>query len=403
MDRRETTDRAKLGGEVIEACLSLGFALAGIAPAEPTAWREQFLDWLSAGKHGEMQYMTEMLEERLDVRRLLPGGGARAVIVVADQYAASGSVEGPQDRQRDGAEPTGVVAKYARGQDYHAVIRRRLHLLCDRLRAAHAGAEFRAFVDTAPAIEREHAVRAGLGGAFVGKHTLLIHPRIGSYLLLGGVVTTLDIQNPRGDAGARADAGSPGAHSPPSPGVTAGVLNAHCGTCTACIDACPTQAITPYQVDATRCISYLTLEHRSVIDPALHAGVGDHLIGCDICQDVCPFNRVHEEGHGRARVHPAYADPGGRTRLPILEILGWSEEDRSRVLSGSAAKRASLAMIRRNALVIAGNALAGRDDAALRSRLTGISTNAAEDPLVQSTARQVLDRITPARTHTDPA
>ncbi len=362
----------------------MGFARAGIAPAEPTSRRNEYLEWLAQGQHGDMGYLAEMLEERLDVGCLLPG--ARSVIVVADQYAArgAGENEGPGD---GGAE--GVVAKYARGRDYHAVIKKRLHALCDRLRAEHPSAKFRAFTDTGPAMEREHAVRAGIG--FVGKHTLVIEPRLGSYLLLGGVATTLEMVGSESNAEktASGEVPEPWARTPmPLQGTD------HCGSCTACIDACPTGAITPYRVDATRCVSYLTLEHRGTIDVSLHAGVGDRLIGCDVCQDVCPFNRRHEDDAILdGRVNAAYADESGvRARLPILDVIGWTEQDRSRVFGPSAGKRASVAMLRRNGLVIAGNAFSARPDARLLERVRAIAVDEDEEPIVRDAARQVLAR-----------
>jgi len=325
----------QLGRQVIDACLAMGFALAGIAPAEPTAYREQYLAWLAAGKHGDMHYLAEMLEERMDIRTLLPG--AKSVIIGADQYAARSGPNPNLHRNPNlsSSSPTGLIAKYARGRDYHSVIKKRLRSLCDRLRADHPREQFRIFVDTGPVLEREHAARAGLG--FIGKHTLLINPKLGSYLLLGGVATTLDLLPPPSDL------------SPPA---------SHCGTCTLCIDACPTQAITPYEVNATRCISYLTLEHRSDIAPEFHAPIADHLIGCDICQDICPFNRVHgTAADEHPRLNPAYPDESGlRARLPVLDILNWSESDHTRALGGTAAKRASLDMLKRNAAIVMANA-----------------------------------------------
>jgi epoxyqueuosine reductase len=379
----------ELGDQVVRACLSMGFALAGIAPAEPSLWRREYLEWLDAGLHGDMGYLAEMIEERLDVRRLLPG--ARAVIVVADQYAPAGAAE--DERLMDESEPHGRIARYARGRDYHAVIKKRLYALSDRLRELHPAAKFRSFTDTGPALEREHAARANLktgdsegqggeggGGVFIGKHTLAIHPRLGSYLLLGGIATTLEIE-----------------FGETSPDVTASRGEHHCGSCTLCIEACPTGAITPYRVDATRCVSYLTLEHRGAIDPALHAGVGDRLIGCDVCQDVCPYNRGHEDSHGaEGRVNAAYRDDEGlRARLPILDVLGWNEADRLQSLGGSAAKRASLLMLRRNALVIAGNALLSRDQPELRERIGRIAADSEEDAMLRQTASQVLARVPP--------
>lgn len=365
---------------VIESCHALGFALAGVAPAEPSRWRQQFLDWLAAGKHGDMGYLAEYLDERLDVRKLLPG--AQSVIVVADQYARAG------DQEKDAAASVGmgVVARYARGRDYHAVIRKRVWALVDALRERHPGEAFRPFVDTGPALEREHAVRAGMvamgsggdggGGGFVGKHTLYIHPTIGSYVLLGGVATTLRFRTNR-PAVADMD---------------------RCGTCTRCIDACPTGAISDYSVDARRCVSYLTLEHRGVIDEAMHEGVGERLLGCDVCQDVCPYNERHASHEGvQGRVHPAYVDPEGqRGTLDLLEILRANDETtRQRLLAGSAGKRASMAMLKRNAMIVVGNQVGagGAAGAEMVREIRRIAEDENEIAVVRETARQVLRSI----------
>lgn len=351
--------------QVVDACLAMGFACAGVAPARATAYRAELLEWLAAGKQGEMAYLGELLDERLNVGVMLPG--ARAVIVVADRYAAGGADEPPTD-----AEPRGRIARYARGEDYHRVIKRRLHLLADRLRRLHPGTEFRSFVDTGPVLEREHAARAGLGGAFIGKHTLLIHPRLGSYLLLGGIATTLDLA-PSGD-GSVADNG--------------------CGGCTRCIDACPTGAITPWSVDARRCISYLTLEHAGEVGEELAAGMGDWLVGCDVCQEVCPYNAPERSGGGETRVNPAYAPAAGVGRsLPILDVLGWDEAARSALLSGSAAKRATLAMLKQSAVIAAGNLLARSRDDRLIAALRRIATDESQAEVVRQTATRVLAHV----------
>lgn len=369
----------ELGRAIIDACLAQGFARAGIAPASPSAWGEQFRAWLASGGHAEMAYMHERVEQRLDVTRLLPG--ARAVIMVADQYAPRGDAR--SDAPADGEQILGVIARYARGRDYHRVIKDRLHQLADRLRALHPEARFRSFVDTGPVLEREQALRAGLGAdaqgrhaMFLGKHTLAIDPRLGSYLLLGGIATTLDVC-------------SPGPTLPSGPGVQ----DDRCGTCTRCIDACPTGAISPNRVDASRCVSYLTLEHASLVDPKLHAGIGDRLLGCDVCQDVCPYNvapldPAHDE---HERVHPAYRDGAVRARVSVREVLDWTEDDRRRVLSASAGKRATLDMLRRTAVIIAGNALRERPDSDLRERLGNIASDSSESPVVRETARAVLE------------
>ncbi len=320
--------------DIIEACLALGFASAGVCEAAPTAREAEYRRWLGAGCHGEMSWLEDLLDRRLDVRRLIEGREVRSVIMVADQYAERGSIDPPAGPSPD---THGRIARYARGRDYHTVVRRRLHRLADRLRRIAPGEEFRSFVDTGPVLEREHAARAGLG--FIGKHTLLIDPRRGSYIVLGGMATTLALE-------------------PTGRGESAG----HCGTCTRCIDACPTGAIEPYSVDARRCISYLTIEHEGSIDPGLQGLMGEWLFGCDVCQQVCPFN----EAHGSpvtSRVNPLYrARPGLESGcIPVDEVLGWSEADRRVRLTVSAGKRATLAMMKRNAGIVGVNAARPQD------------------------------------------
>lgn len=353
---------------------SLGFGLVGVAPAATSEYGREMREWLADDKHGEMDYLARHLDTRLDPAQLVPD--ARSVIVVADFYDTPGS-----DIQKPKAEvPLGRIARYARGNDYHKVIKKRLHRLADALRE-HAPAEtFRAAVDTAPIMEREHAARAGLG--WIGKHTLLIHPRKGSWMLLGVIVTTLDL-------------GVDQTTHPPAEAGSA-ISGGHCGTCTRCIDACPTDCITPYSVDASRCISYLTLEHRSSIDPALHAPMGDWVAGCDVCQEVCPYNHATTGGvrDQSVTINPAYAprpafDPGP----PLLELLGWSAEDRQQAFIKSALKRIKLDMLKRNALIAAGNALARQNDNALRSRIAALAEDGNESELVRDTARQVLAKL----------
>ncbi|GJM19604.1 MAG: epoxyqueuosine reductase [Phycisphaeraceae bacterium] len=362
-DRTNPDDAETLGSAVVDACRGAGFAAAGVASVEPTRWARELRAWLDAGKHGTMAWLERNSEVRGDPGQLLDG--ARSAVMVADLYHARADGDDPPL-----APGEGRVARYARGRDYHDTIKKRLHALCDDLRAQHPGAEFKAFTDTAPVLERELAARAGIG--WTGKHTLTIHPRIGSYLLLGGFVTTLELEAPSEQE----------------------MVTDHCGTCTRCIDACPTDAITPYSVDARKCISYLTIEHRAPIDEGYHAAMGGWVFGCDICQEVCPHNSAREpeqlsEG-GRTR-HPAYEptrDPVDR--FDLLEVLGWDAEDRSRELSKSAMKRATLAMWKRNAIIAAGNALAGHELAALRARISAIAADDSEDEIVRDAARAVL-------------
>jgi epoxyqueuosine reductase len=340
---------------VLESCRELGFAAAGVTPAEPSRRAGELRAWLGEGRHGEMGYLARNVEVRIDPRRLLPG--ARSIICVADR-CHDGRTEAARPA---GGRPSGRIARYARGDDYHRVMKRRLHRLCDRLARLVPGDRFRACVDTAPILEREHAERAGLGA--VGKHTLLIRRGVGSYLLLGEVLTTAELE--------------PSEPSEPDP----------CGTCSRCIDACPTDAITPWSVDARRCISYLTIEHRSSIGAALHEAIGDWIFGCDICQEVCPHNEPTRRRDAVA-IHPSYA--ARRDRLDLLEVLGWSEEGRREAFVRSAMKRARLSMMKRNALIAAGNELRRRRTGGLAERIERIASDEHEDAMVRETAHAVL-------------
>lgn len=265
-----------------------------------------------------MGYLHRHLESRLDPSALLEG--ARSAIVVALNYHQPT----PLDRPGDGAT-RGRVARYAWGRDYHRVLKRKLHTLADRLREQFgANVATRACVDTAPIIERELAVRAGIG--WIGKNTLVLHSELGSYFVLGVVLTTLALE-------------------PDEP------LEDRCGSCTACLDACPTRAFpVPYQMDASRCVSYLTIEHRGDIPPEFHEGIGDWVFGCDVCQEVCPYNR-------RA---PQTNEPDFAVRAPgpapdRSTILDWSQDDYDQQTLGSATRRATLAMWKRNALIAENN------------------------------------------------
>jgi epoxyqueuosine reductase len=353
----------RLGREVVARCRAAGFALAGVCGVERSRYEAHLRRWLSEGRQGSMEYLARNVDLRVDPAGLLEG--ARSMILVADLYASR--VDAGEGAS--GAPPSiGWIARYARGRDYHRVIRARLHALADRLRAAHPGARFRSFVDTAPVLEREHAARAGLG--WIGRHTLLIHPRLGSYLLLGGIVTTLELR-------------------PPPEQVP---VEDHCGTCTRCIDACPTRAITPYSVDASRCISYLTIEHRGRIDPQFHGPIGDWIFGCDICQEVCPHNSPRmRRGDDPPTILPDYSPR--RTFLPPDDVLGWTEDDRRRALAGTPVIRATLAMLKRNAVIVLGNALRRHEDRALRERLAAVAADEHEAPMVRTAAQDVLESL----------
>ncbi|MCH2162565.1 MAG: tRNA epoxyqueuosine(34) reductase QueG [Phycisphaerales bacterium] len=338
----------------------LGFARVGVCRARPSDHRAEMVDWIASNRHGSMGYLEQRLEERLDPQQYLPG--MRSIICVADRYH-----DGGRDRVERGLPARGRIARYARGRDYHKVMKKRLVTVVRELAGEHPSEEFRACVDTAPLLEREHAARAGIG--LIGKHSLLIEPGVGSWMCLGAIVTTLDI------------AETPSTFDREDP----------CGECTRCIDACPTDAITPFSVDASRCIAYTSIEHRGDIEPAIAEATGDWLFGCDICQEVCPHSARPKRRAGSV-VNDAYASRVDG--FDLLEVLGWSEEDRMERLMGSAAKRATLVMWKRNAIVCAANSLREEPErvgsASLRQRLREIASNPEEDELVRRTAQGVL-------------
>jgi epoxyqueuosine reductase len=354
----------ELGERIVRRCRELGFAAAGVADASSTARAAELKAWLADGKHGDMSFLEKTLATLLDPAQELPG--VRSVIMVADLYASRNQ---PNASVEPTTSPQGKIARYAQGKDYHAFIKKRLHVLNDELRILYPGHKFRTFTDTAPVLEREYAQRAGLG--WIGKHTLAIHPAHGSFFFLGGTYTTLEL-DPLPDQ--------------PTP-------RDHCGTCTRCIDACPTAAITPYSVDASRCISYLTIERQGPIDPTFHAAIGDWLYGCDICQDVCPHNSPRTRAPG-ALPQDRYTPM--RTGFSPLEILTWDEDARRAAFHQSSMKRASLAMMKRNAIIVLTNLVLGDPTAEwaheARAKIAEIITR-DDDPMVLETARVSLDRL----------
>jgi epoxyqueuosine reductase len=299
---------------------ALGFARAAVGPASPPDRGAAFEAWLDAGHAGSMSYLERGRADRLDPSRLLPG--ARSVVAVALSHGDG----------RDDDPSWAPVARYARGRDYHDVMRPRLQELASFIRAAAgAGVETRVAVDTSAVLERDLAARAGLG--WVGKNTNLLAPGLGSYFLIGVVLTTADLE-------------------PDGP------LPDRCGTCTACLDACPTRAfVAPYVLDARRCISYLTIEHRGDIAADLAGELHGWVFGCDVCQEVCPWNRKITAPRP-AELAPT--DPFGELRaLLALDDAGFRERFR-----GSAIRRAKRAGLQRNAaLVLAHRTRTGRQPA----------------------------------------
>jgi epoxyqueuosine reductase len=325
-----------------------GFDLAGIASAEPPGCLSHFGDWIAAGYAGELAYLTEQAERRRDLRLAFPW--ARSVICVALQYDSSPpySTAAPLDR--------GWISRYAWGDDYHEVVGSRLRQLRANLFAELGAHESRAYVDTGPIVERAYAVAAGLG--FCGKNGCVIHPEHGSWLFLGEVVTDLDLV---------ADAPLPG----------------RCGRCTACLDACPTQAlVAPYVLDARRCISYLTIEQRGAIPGQFCRALGRHVFGCDVCQDVCPWNRRR-----RHRGLSAFEPQPGLFAPALGELAALDERAFRERFRRSAVARTRRRGLLRNAAVALGNVSAAGDTVSL-DRLASDS-----ELLIAQHARDALQRI----------
>lgn len=305
--------RDELRHLIIGLASSSGFDCCGIARVEPIGRGDYLLRWLGEGRAGSMDYLHRNIGPRLNPAELLTG--AKSAIVVALSYNQQIPRSQPDDQLH------GRVAMYAWGDDYHDVLREKMQNLRERMCAALDSAfETRICVDTAPIIERELAAAAGIG--WIGKNTMVLSRDLGSYVFLGVMLTTLDI--------------APGEAS-----------DDHCGSCTACLDACPTKAFpAAYQMDASRCISYLTIEHRGDISKPFQEMMGDWIFGCDVCQDVCPFNRKAAQKN-----EPRFS-PRESTSLPVLdELAAWNDEQWRTALRGSAMRRASAEMFRRNAMI----------------------------------------------------
>ncbi|HEX4001328.1 MAG TPA: tRNA epoxyqueuosine(34) reductase QueG [Candidatus Acidoferrales bacterium] len=345
---------------IVERARALGFDLCGVAPVTPEHLAElaRLPEWLDRGYAGEMKYLHDA--RRADPRQALDG--AKAMIVVALNY----NTPYEPDAHSPGDAPRGWISRYAWGDDYHDVLREKLNALLVEMRARTSEPfEARAYVDTGPIIERVAAKYAGLG--WLGKNTCLIHPKLGSWLFLGVILTTLAL-----DATV----------APGSPAVPD-----YCGACTRCLDACPTQAFPqPYVLDARRCISYLTIELRGEIPEELRPQLGSAAIGCDICQDVCPWNR-------KAPVAALAAfEPRERLLAPELEWLAsLTQEEFSAVFRKSAVKRAKWRGIVRNACIALGNSAPSLDPAT-RERVGTLLDRLAscDDGIIASHARWAL-------------
>ncbi|MBN1343363.1 MAG: tRNA epoxyqueuosine(34) reductase QueG [Phycisphaerae bacterium] len=297
----------------------VGFDRVGIAPVAAPPHADFLRQWLGRGYAGRMTYLHRHVELRLDPRRLLPG--VQSIICVAMNYHRPEPLRPESGRDN----PSGTIASYAWGPDYHELIRNRLDTLLARLgEALDEPFDARPFVDTAPVLERSLASAAGLG--WIGKNTCLIAPKLGSFVFLAGAATTLPLEI-----------------DPPVPD--------RCGRCRRCLDACPTGALVePYVLDASRCISYLTIELRDAIPPDLRPAVGDRVFGCDVCQRVCPHNR---KAPGASE--PVLQAGDSCPEVPLPELLNWSRPRYLEATRHRATRRAKLAMFRRNAAVALAN------------------------------------------------
>jgi epoxyqueuosine reductase len=315
-------DTEVLRERIRQAGLDLGFAQVGFAPAETPLHANQYLRWLESGWHGEMAYMAreDAVRRRLAPAEALPG--CRTLIMACLSYAPSLPL-----RRVEATEA--VVAGYAKGRDYHQVFEEKLEALAERIHAFCPEAAMRPYVDYGPVLERDHAQRAGLG--WIGKNTLLIHPGLGSYLLLGELLTTIALE-------------------PDPPFVPD-----HCGTCARCIDACPTGAIRgPRSLDARRCISYLTIELRGPIPEELRPLVGNRVFGCDICQEVCPWNEDAVPGDPQTFHLGRPVSPDSMLRW-TEELLVLNDEEFRERYRGTALMRPRRAGLLRNLCVGLGN------------------------------------------------
>jgi epoxyqueuosine reductase len=379
---------------ICERASQLGFAIAGVVRAEkfPELARQQ--EWLARGYAGEMKYLSDA--RRSNPQAALPG--IQSAIVCALTYNTEHArIEQAFAKLKNTSEtggPRGWISRYAWGDDYHDVLREKLQMLLDGLREQHPQPfEARIYADTGPINERVLAKHAGLG--WLGKNTLLLNERIGSFFFLGVILTTLELPPTLGNADV----------PPPD----------RCGTCRKCIDACPTEALVePYVIDARKCISYLTIELRGAIPEQLREPMAQHIFGCDICQDVCPWNRHAavtdaNEFQPRSFGHPSAAaviekeftfngkDGASPDRLfsPRLERLAsLSQSDFNEIFHGSPIKRTKWRGLIRNVCVALGNSNFSGDLAAFKrisSTLTRLA--ASPDPVISESAHWAISRI----------
>jgi epoxyqueuosine reductase len=299
--------------------LQLGFADCVIARPDAQVELPRFKEYLKRGYHGDMKFLEENLEKRANPALLVPG--TRSIICVRMNYL----VETPKPRYVPDEPNNAIIARYARGRDYHKVMRGRLKTLAGLIKDRTGEFESRPFADSAPVFEKSLAENAGMG--WTGKHTLLIHKKSGSFFVLGELFTSLDLP-----------------FDEPA--------TAHCGSCSACIDICPTQAIVePYMLDARKCIAYLTIEYKGIIPEELRRGIGNRVFGCDDCQLICPWNSFAKKA-SIDDFNPRH----DLDRLTLLDLWHWDETTFLNCTEGSPIRRTGYQSFMRNIAIGLGNA-----------------------------------------------
>jgi epoxyqueuosine reductase len=340
--------------DVKREALALGFDLCGIAPAETFPELHFLREWLDRGYGGEMHYMHRSADRRADVRAVLPS--ARSVISLATVY----NTDRPYSTEN--ADPTrAAIARYAWGDDYHVVIEAQLQQLVARLNElAGEPVEARAYVDTGPVQERAYAQRAGLG--WIGKNTCLINAETGSWVFLSAIICSLPLE-------------------PDAPALD------QCGSCTLCLDACPTGALVePGVLDSNRCLSYLTIELKGSIPPAFRDAVGEHAYGCDICQEVCPWNLTPST---RVSTAPSWLPRAPLDGPRLIDLWEKSDDELRAALKGSAMKRAGVKRLRRNLAVAIGNS----GDAGAIAPLQRHAEPTCAEPLVAEHVEWAVEKL----------
>jgi epoxyqueuosine reductase len=368
---------------IVEQAKSLGFDLCGVVRAEKFPELARTPEWLGRGYAGEMKYLAD--PRRGDPQTAMPG--IRSVIVGLVNYNTERPFSTDPALPWDGHTPRGWISRYAWGDDYHNVLRERMDALSEALRGRFPPPfEARSYVDTGPVQERVLAKYAGLG--WLGKNTLLLNQMLGSYFFLGVILTTLDLEP------------TLAANELPAPDL--------CGSCRRCLDACPTQAfVEPYVMDARKCISYLTIELRGAIPEELRERMGNHVFGCDICQDVCPWNRrapIATTPRFEPRVFPppeenraeeSFPQEDESLYFPRLEwLLGLSEAEFHELFRGSPVKRTKWRGLMRNACIALGNSGLQQgivDHQRIRDLLEQFASS--EDQVLSESARWALSRI----------